>query len=106
MRRPRTEWHQEVLDDRVIDSLDASIENHSDLLNELASRFSSPAEGETPEFVAKQIGNWIEEREETNNDFTAPVYDDTDGKEGAGMAMGYIGVKGWELADIGTVPEN
>lgn len=105
MRRPRTEWHQEVLDDRVINTLDESIEMHSDLLNDLATRFNTTAEGETPEFVAKQIGSWLEGREDTGNDFSAPIYDDTDGNEGAAMAMGYIGVKGWELADIGVVPE-
>lgn len=106
MRRPRTAWHQEVLDNQVIDTLDNSINTHSDLLEDIASQFSSPSEGEPPEFLAKQIGHWITDRDETNTDFSAPVHEDTDGIEGARMALGYIGVKGWELADIGTVPEN
>lgn len=106
MRRPRTAWHQEVLDDQVLDALDESIDTHSDMLENLASRLSSTTEGESPEFLAKQIGHWITDRDETNTDFSTPVNEDTDGTEGVRMAEGYIGVKGWELADIGTVPEN
>lgn len=103
MRRPRDEWHQEVLKDKIIRNLDSAVDDCDEELEKLAVRLSDdPYPGETPEFIAKQIGNWITER--SDEDFSTPVYQDTSGKEGERMALGYIGVKGFEIAEIGSVP--
>ena len=105
MRRPRTEWHQEILDDDILDDLNYAAEEYSELLERLANRHPSPSPGETPEHIAKQIGFWVTEKDETEDDFSTPAYDDVDGDEGQKMALGYIGVKAFELAEIGTVPD-
>lgn len=104
MRRPRTEWHQEVLDSDVLENLNSASEDNSDQLRELAGRFPSPQPGETPEQIAKQIGFWMVEEDDTG-DFSTPATNDVDGEEGERMAMGYIGVKALEFADIGTTPD-
>jgi hypothetical protein len=105
MRRPRTEWQKEVLKDTIITNLDSAIDSYDEeKLVRLAERLASdPNPGETPEFIAAEIGHWI--TEQSGPDFTTPVYEDTEGGEGERLALGYIGVKGLESADIGTVPE-
>lgn len=105
MRRPRTEWHREVLDNGILENLDSATEGNSEKLSDLAERFPSPQPGETPEQIAKQIGFWMVEEDDTG-DFSTPVMDDVDGEEGKKMAMGYIGVKALEFADIGSEPDS
>lgn len=105
MRRPRTEWHEEVLEDSILSNLNSAVEDYDEeKLVSLTERLSSdPNPGETPEFIAAEIGHWITEQE--GSDFSTPAYDDTEGREGKRLALGYIGVKGFEAADVGTVPD-
>jgi hypothetical protein len=105
MRRPRIEWHQEILDSEVLENLDHAAADYDELLIELAERHPCPKEGETPEHIAKQIGYWVTEEDATESDFSTPISDDIEGEEGRKMALGYIGVKAFEFADKGTVPE-
>jgi len=100
MRCPRTEWHQEVLGDSVLRNLNSAVDNYDDdKLMELTERLASdPFPGESPEFIAAEIGHWVTQR--SGSDFKTPVYEDTDGAEGERLALGYIGVKGFETADI------
>lgn len=105
MRRPRTDWHQEILETAILENLDDAADRHDELLIELAQRHTDPSPGETPEFIAKQIGYWVVESGDTDAGFSTPACNDTNGEEGKKMALGYIGVKAFELADIGSVPE-
>lgn len=103
MRRPRKEWHEEVLDSDVLRNLDAAVDScENERVIKLVERLATePFPGETPEFLAKQVGNWLCDR--GGDDFRTPVSNDTDGKEGESLALGYIGVKAFEIADFGDV---
>lgn len=102
MRCPRTEWHQETLEDSVLRNLNSAVDNYEDdKIRKLTERLASdPCPGESPEFIAAEIGHWVTQR--SGSDFKTPVYEDTDGVEGERLALGYIGVKGFEAAGIGS----
>lgn len=97
MNRPADHWHREILGPGILSNLDSAMESYEESLVRLAELFESESPGATPEFLARQIGYWLVEKERTP-DFDTPVYDDTDGDEGEKLALGYIGVNAFKLA--------
>lgn len=90
MEVPETDWHDVTLEDNIIENISYYIDNNKDKLESMASEFDGCFPGETPEFVASQIG-FATYNKTSDKNICTPIDDDVDGREGRLMAFGYVG---------------
>lgn len=101
MRVPNTNWHDVVLDEGILRNLDDYTKSNDEQMVALASTCNKCHTGETPEFIASQIG-FAAYSKCSDKNLETPIDHDTTGKEGRMMAFGYVGAKALSAADDGT----
>jgi hypothetical protein len=100
MQVPDTNWHDVALDEGVLRNLENYTSTNQKQLAQLASSCDECHAGETPEFIASQIG-FAAYSKCSDKNLETPVDYDTTGKEGRMMAFGYVGAKALSAADDG-----